>query len=70
MRFPRIRGDVVLEATMPSTPSFSLRERFRFQSAALPDGEPLHVLRFSGEEGFSRIFSFDISLCTKRNDLD
>ncbi|MCR5258502.1 MAG: type VI secretion system tip protein VgrG [Desulfovibrio sp.] len=49
----------------------SLRERFRFQSAALdPDGEPLHVLRFSGTEGFSRLFSFDISLVTRRTGLD
>ncbi|MBQ1539941.1 MAG: type VI secretion system tip protein VgrG [Desulfovibrio sp.] len=49
----------------------SLRERFRFQSAALaPDGEPLHVLRFSGTEGFSRLFAFDISLATRRTGLD
>ncbi|MBR6468580.1 MAG: hypothetical protein IKT16_10570, partial [Desulfovibrio sp.] len=49
----------------------SLRERFRFQSAALgPDAEPLHVLRFSGTEGFSRLFSFDISLATRQKDID
>ena len=28
------------------------------------------MLRFSGEEGFSRIFSFDVSFCTKRKDID
>ena len=49
----------------------SIRERFRFQSAALaPDSEPLHVLRFSGTEGFSRLFSFDISLATRIAELD
>ena len=44
----------------------SLRERFRFQSATLApkDGEPLHVPRFSGTEGFSQLFAFDISLAT------
>ncbi len=46
-----------------------LQERFRFETAALPDGEPLHVLRFAGEEGFSRLFAFDISLCTQRTDV-
>ncbi|MCR5170320.1 MAG: type VI secretion system tip protein VgrG [Desulfovibrio sp.] len=49
----------------------SIRERFRFQSAALGlDDEPLHVLRFSGTEGFSHIFAFDISLATRKKDLD
>ncbi|MBR4746821.1 MAG: phage late control D family protein, partial [Desulfovibrio sp.] len=50
---------------------FPLRERFRFQSAALaPDAEPLHVLRFSGEEGFSQLFSFDVRLATRQTELD
>ena len=49
----------------------SIRERFRFQSAALgPDAEPLHVLRFSGTEGFSQLFSFDVRLATRQKDLD
>ena len=55
---------------MPQNPA-SIRERFRFQSAALgPHAEPLHVLRFSGTEGFSRLFSFDISLATRIAELD
>ncbi|MBO4296164.1 MAG: type VI secretion system tip protein VgrG, partial [Desulfovibrio sp.] len=55
---------------MPQNDS-PLRERFRFLSAALgQDAEPLHVLRFSGTEGFSRLFSFDLSLATRQTEID
>ncbi len=47
----------------------SFRERFRFETGALPNGEALHVLRFSGEEGFNRLFAFDLSLCTQKADV-
>lgn len=40
------------------------REIFRFDSAALDEETQLHVVRFRGEEGLSRLFRFELTLAT------
>ncbi len=42
---------------------------FTFESQALPK-DAFTVVRFSGEEGLSRLYQFDILLVSERNDID